>query len=159
VTVHIEIEPHSRALFDEILPLAQACWDESTQFKGATCAFAGNRDFKIAPDFDLYQRLEDARNLVILTLRDYGTLVGYLIGFQHTSLHHMGVQCALLDTMYIEPEFRSYTVILTEKFEKVMRERGVDIIGAPVHRNGPVYAVLAARGYTDDDSVMEKRIQ
>ena len=35
---------------------------------------------------------------------------------------------------------------------------GAQIIGWPVHFNGPVYDLLKAKGYIGDDIVMEKRI-
>ena len=39
-----------------------------------------------------------------------------------------------------------------------MRERNVQIIGWPTHVDGPMYALLKARGYVGDDIVMEKRL-
>lgn len=156
MSVTIESEPFSRELFDELLPLAQKCWKESTAIKADTCAFYGERDFEIEPDFGAYQRLEDA--LAVVTVRNDGTLVGYVLGFSYRALHHKHVLGGIADTMYLEPDYRCYAPVVAEKFEKEMKARGVGIIGWPTHVNGPTYKLLEQMGYVGDDVVMEKRI-
>lgn len=157
MTVQIQVEPYSRELFNELMPLAQKCWHESTEFKAYTCAYYGERDFDIEPDAEAYENLHKLGVMTLLTLRDEG-LKGYVIGFTYKSMHHKRILCAMGDTIYIEPEYRSYTGVLAEKFERALAEKGVAIIGWPVHRDGPVYEVLKARGYSSDDTVMEKRL-
>jgi hypothetical protein len=159
VTVTIEREPFSRELFDKMLPLAQKCWNESTIAKGETCAFYGERDFQIEPDIDLYEELANRGLLVIITLRTDGELQGYVEGFTYRAPHHKKIIGGIADNIYIEPPYRAYAPVLVERFEQQMREMGVGIIGWPVTPNGPVYDLLAARGYTGDDIVMEKRIK
>ncbi len=154
----VSIEPFGRALFEELLPLAQKCWQESTRIKGPSCAYYGDRDFTIEPDFDCYMRLSEAKNLIVVTVRDDSKLVGFMAGFMHTALHHKHIRCAIGDTIYIEPEFRSLTPIVAEKFESEMNSRGVQIISWPTHEGGPVYEFLKAMGYVGDDIVMEKRL-
>ena len=154
----IEKEPFSLELLGELMPLAQACWEESTRAKAETCAFYGDRDFKIEPDLDNYRRMQESGILTILTMRDKGELVGYLVGVLYRSWHHTKVLCAHVDTAYVKPAARAYTAVMIEKFERDMTERGVGIIGWPAHENGPVYKVLLARGYVGDDLVMEKRL-
>jgi predicted GNAT superfamily acetyltransferase len=154
----IDQEPFSVGLFLELMPLAQKCWEESTQVKGDTCAFYGERDFAIEPDMEQYQRFADAGGLVLMTMRNDGTVRGYAGGFLYRSWHHKKLLCAAVDSIYIEPEYRSYAAVLVEKFETALKRQGVEIIGWPTHPNGPVYALLKARGYVGDDVVMEKRI-
>src|SRR5215475_4410312 len=93
----------------EVIPLAQKCWQESTAFKGETCAYYGERDFDVEPDVETYQQLQDQGKLVLVTLRDKGELKGYVIGFTYRSLHHKKIPCGFGDSMYIEPEFRKHT--------------------------------------------------
>jgi predicted GNAT superfamily acetyltransferase len=155
----IDTEPFSQALFDELLPLAYKCWQESTDQKAETCAFYGERDFKIEPDFDAYQRLSDVGALAVVTLRDEARLVGYVVGFTYRALHHKHILGGIGDTVYIEPDYRTYAPILAARFEKEMKDRGVGIIGWPTHPNSPVYALLQVMGYVGDDIVMEKRIK
>lgn len=157
--INIAREGFSDETFDEVMPLAQKCWDESTTFKGETCAYHGDRDFKIEPSKEGYQQLEKNGCLVLITLRDDGVLKGYIVGFTYYSLHHGKILCGIGDTMYIEPECRFYTRSMAKRFEKEMRAMGAQIIGWPVHINGPVYEVLKVLGYVGDDIVMEKRLK
>jgi len=158
MTLKIELEPYSPELFAEILPLAQKCWEESTEFKAESCAFYGDRDFQIEPDLDTYARLARLELLTLVTLRTQGKLVGYLTGFIHKALHHKHIQCAVVDSVYIEPSYRVYGPVVAERFEKEMVSKGVQVISWPVHPNGPIHEVLKTRGYVGDDVVMEKRL-
>lgn len=156
--LRIAIEPFTEALAREIAPLGQKCWQESTAVKGETCAFYGARDFLIEPDTEQYQRLHDQQALLVLTLRDAGRLVGYGVGILYRALHHRNVTVGGGDTFYIEPGYRAYTGPAVEHFERALREAGAAIIGWPTHIDGPLHAVLKARGYVGDDIVMEKRL-
>lgn len=157
MTVTIECEPFNLEVAAEILPLAQACWEESTLIKKETCAYYGERDFAVEPDMDVYEGLAAKGSIVLVTLRD-DTLKGYVIGFTYRSLHHKKILCGHGDSIYIEPEYRSYTAIVAEKFERAMSDLKVQAIGWPTHIDGPVYEVLKARGYVGDDIIMEKRL-
>jgi hypothetical protein len=151
-------ETFSREVFDEILPLAQKCWNESTEYKAESCAYYGERDFQIEPDFDSYKRFADNGWLVLVTIRDEADLRGYVVGLLYQSMHHRKILGALGDSAYVEPEYRSYTAVMVEKFENELASLGVAIIGWPVHVNGPVYPLLKSSGYSGDDIVMEKRL-
>ncbi len=153
----VEVEPFTRALFDELLPLAYKCWQESTADKAQKCAFYGEREFQIEPDFDAYARLGDS--LVVITLRSDGMLLGYLVGFSYRALHHKHVLGGIADTMYVEPDHRAHAPVIAKRFEKEMESRGVGIIGWPTTEGGPVYELLKYMGYVGDDIVMEKRIR
>jgi Acetyltransferase (GNAT) family len=158
MSVEIAKEPFSMELFNELMPLAQKSWNESTQLKGKTCAFYGERDFNIEPDAEQYQQVHDAGGLILLVLRDERKLVGYLVAVTYRSWHHKTVLCANVDCIYVEPAYRSYTAVMIERFEKEALERSVQIIAWPTHVDGPVYEVLKFRGYVGDDLVMERRL-
>jgi hypothetical protein len=145
-------------LFHKLLPLAQESWNESSRAKAETCAFYGKRDLKIEPDADQYQRLDSLGILLLLTLRDGNDVVGYLLAVTHPALHHKQIICANVDCVYVDPDYRSYTGVMIERFEKEATDRGAQIIGWPTHPNGPVYEVLTAMGYVGDDLVMEKQL-
>ena len=158
--VNISTEDFTAELAAEMLPLAQKCWNESTAFKGETCAYYGRRDFSIEPDTEAYQHLADQKLLVVVTLRDEAkALQGYVIGFLYSSLHHKKIPCGFGDSIYIESDFRSHTWAVAKRFEEEIKARGAQIIGWPVHLNGPVYEILKAKGYVGDDIVMEKLLQ
>jgi hypothetical protein len=153
----IDREAFTLALAEEILPLAQKCWEESTRIKAETCAFYGERDFRIDPDLSVYESAASQGKLVVVTLRDE-SLKGYVMGFLYRSWHHKHILCGNVDSIYLEPEYRSYAGVVTDRFETEFKALGAAIIGWPAHTNGPVYELLKARGYVGDDLVMEKRI-
>ena len=154
----IVVEDLSPELFAEVMPLAQKCWDESTTLKGENCAFYGEREFKIEPFYEMYEQLAKSGLLVVVTLRDEGVLVGYVIGFSYRTLHHKHIVAGIGDSIYIEPDFRAYTPFVAKVFENEMAKRGAQIIGWPTQENGPVYEFLKSMGYVGDDIVMEKRL-
>lgn len=154
--ITIDKEKFSESLSQELLPLAQKCWDERTLEKGETCAFYGSRDTPIDPDTEKYLSLGDA--LMVVTVRDDGVLKGYAIVVTHKSMHMKKVLCGFVDCIYMEPAYQAYAGPTVERFEKEAKDLGVEIIGWPVHVNGPVYKVAQAMGYVGDDIVMERRI-
>lgn len=160
MNVVVDTEPLTDELFAQIVPLAQKCWDESTAVKGEDCAYHGERSFAIEPDSEQYMALQKSGALLIITLRDEGTLRGYLIGIHYRALHHRKVTCGLGDSMYLEPQYRFHHAgAVAEKFEAEMTARGAGIIGWPAHLKSPLYEFLKARGYVGDDIVMEKRLE
>jgi len=158
MSVVIALEPFSAALFREILPLAQKCWEEATILKAETCAFYGERDFQIEPDEARYHELAAIRTLVIVTLRQEGVLEGYVEGFLYRSLHHQKILAGIGDTLYVNPSLRSYTGPLVDRFLEEMRVRHAQIIGWPVTPGSSVHKVLLTFGFVGDDVVMEKRL-
>jgi len=158
MAVTIEKESYTRALLDEILPLGRKCWSESTVDKADSCAYYGERDFAIEPDIEQYERIASMGMMAILTLREERVLKGYIVAFTHQALHHKGILCAVIDTIFVEPDYRAYTAVLTERLEKELQALGVHMIGWPTHVRGPVHEILEARGYVADDIVMEKRL-
>jgi len=158
VTIAINQESFSLALAAELMPLAQACWNESTVVKNKTCAFYGEREFAVEPDMELYEHLTSKGSMVAVTLREDAILKGYVIGYTYRSPHHKKIFCGHGDSIYIEPPYRSYAANVAQKFESAMKELKVQAIGWPTHIDGPMYEVLKNLGYVGDDIIMEKRI-
>lgn len=156
-TVSIEIEPFNADSYAELLPLIHKCWDECTLIKGNTCAYHGDREFKISPNYEAYQKLADEGALVLVALRDDRVMRGYCVGFLYYALHHR-VLCAIGDSIYADPDYRVYSPVMIEKFENEMRRLKAEIIGWPTHIDGPIFELLKARGFVGDDIVMEKRL-
>ncbi|MGH7745121.1 MAG: hypothetical protein ACREQ5_10025 [Candidatus Dormibacteria bacterium] len=158
MTVVVKTEEFNAGMFEEMLPLIRKCWDECTVIKDKTCAFHGDRDFQIEPDFDVYQKLANEGSMVFVTLRAEGKLVGYVEGFLYRAMHHKKVLCGMGDSLYIEPEYRAYILRAIDLFEKEMTRLKAEIIGWPTTREGYLYEVLKARGYIGDDIVMELKL-
>lgn len=158
VEVTLEREAFNAETFAEMLPLIQKCWDECSIVKSKTCAYHGDRNFAIEPNFEAYMELASKGAIVLLMLRDEGELKGYVIGFSYRSLHHKKVLCGIGDSLYIEPEYRAHIRGMIAKFEDELRNMGVEIIGWPTTLGSHLYELLKARDYIGDDVVMEKRL-
>ena len=154
--IQIATEKFSAELFAEILPLAQKCWNECSTIKAERCAYHGERDFQIDPNVEKFEAMGDA--VLVITLRDDGQLKGYVVGVLYHSLHLKQVLCAAVDNIYLEPDCRSYSPVMVERFEKEAKSAGVEIIGWPVSDGSPAHELLKAMGYVADDIVMEKRL-
>lgn len=156
----IAIEPFTRELSDEIIPLGQQSWDECSEIKKDTCAYHGQRGLPIDPDIDQYLYLHDHNSLIAMTLRDDGNVLrGYALLILYKSLHLKTELCGNVDTFYVQPEHRRSMPRFMSRIEEVMQEHGVSIVGWPVTMTGKLYEILKRRGYIADDVVMELKIK
>lgn len=156
----ISIEPFTRELSEEIVPLGQQSWDECSEIKKDTCAYHGQRGLAIDPDIDQYLYLAEHDSLVTMTLRDEeNVLRGYALLILYKSLHLKTELCGNVDTFYVQPDFRRYMPRFISKIEETLRERDISIIGWPVTRTGKMYEILQRRGYIADDVVMEFKLK
>lgn len=156
----IAIEPFTRELSDEIVPLGQQSWDECSEIKKDTCAFHGQRGLAIDPDIDQYLYLAEHNSLVAMTLRtDDDVLRGYALLILYRSLHLKTELCGNVDTFFVQPDHRISMARFMSAIEETLRERGVSIIGWPVTMTGKLYEILQRRGYIADDVVMELKLK
>ncbi len=58
------------------------------------------------PNYPDYYRRQEAGELIYVTLRHTGTLVGYFIGFFSSGLHYRDCNTLVLDIIYVEPNAR-----------------------------------------------------
>lgn len=155
----IQREVLTEKLFAEIMPLGQKSWDECSEIKGETCSFHGERGFQIQPNERRYLEIEAAGSMAAITMRDAaGILCGYALCIFYHSLHHAPVQCANVDTFYIEPEHRACMRRFIATMEQEFFLRGVVVIGWPTSPSGKLFPILKLLGYAPDDVVMEKRL-
>lgn len=120
---------------------------------------AVNQD-KIAMDLDpeRYQKIEDAGMLFVLTVRDEGKLIGYLVAFPMAHLHYKsaGLMC-LTDMYWISPAHRrGVGAKLFIEFEKRMRARGAVQIMTGCKRHQDHTALLEALGWENTDLTFVK---
>lgn len=154
----IAVETLTRQLFDEILPLARKGWAEGTIEKADTCAWYGERDFDIDPDFEQYQALTTIGALVLLTMRHEGKLVGYVTGTCWKGMHHRHFVVAQSDSMYVEMPYRGHVMRLVRAYEKEMVKRGAVALNWLTHPRNPLFKILLSRGYVADETMLEKRV-
>lgn len=156
----IAVEPCTRELMAESIPLGQQCWDECSEIKKDTCAYHGQRGLAIDPNIDQYLHLQECNCLVVMTLRsDDGVLRGCALLILYYSLHLKNELCGNVDAFYVEPKYRRFMPRFMSRIEDELHARGVSIIGWPVTATGKLFEILKKRGYIADDVVMELKLK
>lgn len=116
LTTHIES-------FEERLPELQKL------LPGHYRELALNQDkVPLSPRYDVYIARERAGELLFVTMRDAGELVGYFIGFISPGLHYSTCLTCQMDIFYIRPDKRGSAlpgVRLFRAVERELRRRGV----------------------------------
>lgn len=84
-------------IYPELLPLFEGHWRELGPYKDK---------MPLAPNVDLYSYLEAQNQLLTLTARQDGRLVGYIICAVRTGLHYSTTLQAITDIPYVAPSVR-----------------------------------------------------
>lgn len=91
----------------------------------------------LSPQYDVYIERERRGELLFVTLRDTGELVGYFIGFIAPGLHYSTCLTCTMDIFYVRKDRRagSAGVRLFRFVEQELRRRGVKrwFMGSKVH--------------------------
>jgi GNAT superfamily N-acetyltransferase len=124
-----QVEPYM-----DCLPELMACYDHHWE------ELALNKDkVPLAPQYDVYEARDDAGQLLLVTLRDTGRLVGYFIGFIAPGLHYKTCLTLTMDIFWTHPDVRGgfAGVKLFRAVEKDARRRGVHRIfyGSKMHKD------------------------
>lgn len=124
-----QVEPYK-----DCLPDLMACYDQHWE------ELALNKDkVPLAPQYDVYEARDDAGQLLLVTLRDTGRLVGYFIGFIAPGLHYKTCLTLTMDIFWTHPDVRGgfAGVKLFRAVEKDARRRGVHRIfyGSKMHKD------------------------
>ena len=120
--ITLEVESFTECL-PELKPILPLHYEE----------LALNKDeVPLSPQYDIYEARESLGELLFVTAREAGELVGYFIG-----LHYSTCLTCTLDIFYIHPEKRgsSFGMELFQFTEKELKRRGVDrwFVGSKVH--------------------------
>lgn len=124
-----QVEPYM-----DCLPELMACYDQHWE------ELALNKDkVPLAPQYDVYEARDDAGQLLLVTLREAGRLVGYFIGFIAPGLHYKTCLTLTMDIFWTHPDVRGgfAGVKLFRAVEKDARRRGVHRIfyGSKMHKD------------------------
>lgn len=82
----------------------------------------------LAPQYEVYVAREERDELLFVTMREAGALVGYFIGFIAPGLHYSTCLTCTMDIFYIHPAKRAQGlpgVRLFRAVEKELKRRGV----------------------------------
>jgi len=58
------------------------------------------------PQYDIYLQRDAAGQVVLVTLREFGRLVGYFVGFVAPGLHYKTCLTCTMDIFYVHPDVR-----------------------------------------------------
>ena len=120
-------------LLGELKPLLPLHWEELALDKDKV---------PLDPQFDIYIRREAAGEVMMVTARRDGELVGYFIGFVAPGLHYKTCLTLIMDIFFIRPDARNgfAGVKLFKAVEKEARRRGVQrmIVGSKMHADASV---------------------
>lgn len=112
-----QIESFTERL-EELMPLLPVHWKK----------LALNQDtVPLDPQFDIYIQREALGQLLFITLRDAGKMVGYWIAFIAPGLHYKTCLTATMDIWNVLPEYERTRapLILMNEVEKAYKKRGV----------------------------------
>lgn len=94
-------------------------------------------DCPLDPRYDVYERLEAAGELLFVTLRQRGALIGYFIGMVAPGMHYRTCLTCHMDIFYVHPDHRGNAggQILFAEVERELRRRGVTrwFVGCKLH--------------------------
>lgn len=151
MTLHFDVEP-LKAVQPEMLALTPRHWNEI-------------RD-RNTPALDVnwawFASLEESRNLLIVTARNNGELVGYMLFVVAPLPHYRGHLCAHDDAHYLVPEFRKgwNGVRFIRAAEKALKERGVTRVSFHHKNRSDINrgAVFKRLGYDPIETIWSKRL-
>lgn len=134
----------------------------------------------LAPDWPMYQALEDAHKLLAFTARDEGKLVGYAVFFVAPHIHYVETLVANNDIIFLHQDYRNkvnaWTVIrsmlrralripkrsvstgaqLIEYSEQMLKLFGVNKVVWSIKFKLDWSVLLLRRGYAKEDFTVGK---
>lgn len=149
VTYQVEQYPD---IIEEMKGLFDAHWAE----------IASDRDaIKLNPKYDSYMNMHLAGLLHMVTARENGVMVGYLVSFVNTHLHYADCLTAHWDIYYISPSHRKGMVgiKLFTFSEKALIERGVQKIYAHTKIKNDIGTLLERLGYSPCERIYTKLVR
>jgi len=91
----------------------------------------------LSPQYNIYTQREALGELVFITARELGELVGYFIGFVAPGLHYSTCLTCIMDIFYIHPDHRGSNagIEMFEFVENELSRRNVArwFVGSKVH--------------------------
>lgn len=91
------------------------------------------------PNYDTYLAKDAAGEMMLVTLRKAGEIVGYFVGFVGPALHYQTCLTLTMDIFYVLPEHRGSGggFILFKEVEREARRRGVQrmFVGSKCHKD------------------------
>lgn len=124
-----QVEPFGPFL-EEVKPMLALHYEE----------LALNKDkVPLSPQYEVYKARDDMGQVMVVTLREKGRLVGYFVGFIAPGLHYQTCLTLTMDIFWTHPDIRGGLagVRLFRVVEKEAKRRGVHRIfyGSKMHKD------------------------
>lgn len=134
-----QVEPFP-AFLEEVKPLLSRHYEE----------LALNQDkVPLDPQYHVYLERDARGEVLLVTLRTAGDLVGYFVGFVNPGLHYQTCLTLLLDIFWLAPEHRGQSggLRLFKAVEAEAKRRGVKrmFVGSKCHKDAS--RLFEALGY------------
>lgn len=102
------------------------------------------------PQYDIYLAREKMGELMFITVREDGDMIGYFIGFVAPGLHYKTCLTLTMDILYIHPDRRKSGAgnILFDAVKSEAKRRGVQrvFVGEKVH--APIGPFFESQGFS-----------
>lgn len=127
LTAHVE---NLTERLEEMKPLFPLHWEE----------LALNQDkVPLDPQYHVYLERDARGEVLFVTLRDAGELVGYFVGFVAPGLHYQTCLTCHMDILYLRPDKRGGRggITLMKEVIAEMKRRGVQrsFVGTKAHKD------------------------
>lgn len=138
LTAHVE---NLTERLEELKPLFPLHWEE----------LALNKDkVPLDPQYHVYLDRDARGEVIFVTLRDAGELVGYFVGFVAPGLHYQTCLTCHMDILYLRKDRRGGRggVILLKAVQAELKRRGVQrwFVGTKAHMD--IGRLFQAMGFT-----------
>lgn len=144
----------------QVESFAQAWPDAQALLKLHWLEIARDQDtIELAPAVEQYQHLEAVGQLLIVTMRQAGELVGYHASFIRPHLHYAKTLMAFTDLFYIHPDHRKGRNAwrLFKRVEHELHARGVERMHGSCKLSLDLTPLFVALGWTHIENNFSKR--
>lgn len=115
---------------DDLKPFFPMHWEELA---------LNQKQVPLDPQYDVYLDKDAAGQMMLVTLRSAGELVGYFVGFIQPGLHYKTCLTLTMDIFYVLPEHRGNGAgfVLFKAVEGEARRRGAQrmFVGSKLHKD------------------------
>ena len=111
----------------------------------------------LSPQWHAYAQREADGQLVYVTLRDDGRLIGYIILFVAPGLHYSTCLTAHMDILFVNPRYRNGStrgvMMMLDAAKAELKRRGVQrwFMGTKIHKD--IGAVFKRRGFEPVETI------
>jgi len=117
-------------MLDELKPFFPMHWEELA---------LNQKQVPLDPNYSIYLAKDAAGEMMLVTLRKDGDLIGYFVGFVGPALHYQSCLTLTMDIFYVLPEHRGDGggFVLFRAAEAEARRRGVQrmFAGSKCHKD------------------------